>query len=217
MNYNSDGEILMDDNSYIQTLIQDTVGNEPIVIFKNVITEEAKKVLTRKIYNSIENGVLDSKCPIMQREFVDGDEITCLPCNHYFLTEAINRWLNEESCFCPVCKYKLDSYEKRIETKSQGTNFFELLRRSYNPLLSGYSRDTIHESELNNEEDLLSRTILQETTPLLEQNIPLSEENIHLQNMQITNNLILDIYREIVNRNLEINLQRTLLDSYRND
>ena len=218
-------QIIMDDNSYIQTLIQDTVGNEPVVIYKNIITEQAKKLLIRKIYKSSEQHLSDSKCPIMQREFIDGDEITCLPCNHYFLTESINRWLNEESCYCPVCKYKLDSYEKRIETESQANTFFDLLRRSYNPLLNSYLTNILEDSELNNEENVVPPTSSsQETTPLLEENAHLSEENAHLseenidsENMQFTNNLISDIYREIINRNLEIDIQTVLLDSYRND
>ena len=35
-----------------------------------------------------------------------------LPCAHCFNNDAILHWLTEESCKCPVCRYKLESKEK---------------------------------------------------------------------------------------------------------
>ena len=45
-------------------------------------------------------------CPITHTPFNDGDEITSLPCNHLFDTEAINRWVQKKP-ECPICRFNL--------------------------------------------------------------------------------------------------------------
>ena len=45
-------------------------------------------------------------------KFNDDDDIIQLPCSHCFHVEPIIHWLTEESCECPVCRYKFDSMEK---------------------------------------------------------------------------------------------------------
>ena len=212
----------MDSSSYIESLIRDTVGNEPIITIKNVITNTAKQQLIKKIYKSNESDERDTRCAIMQQAFKDGDEITCLPCNHSFLTVAIERWLNEESCYCPVCKYKLDSYEKKIEKEEENNNFFELLRRTYNPLINTninrFLDNIINEIDSTSNPETETETETEaEADPTTSQEIttPLLENNVERTNTYFSNNLMLDIYREILDTNSQVDLQNALLESYR--
>ena len=225
---NNNREMVMDSSSYIESLIRDTVGNDPIITIKNVITNKAKKQLIKKIYKSNESNESnesnqrDTRCAIMQQDFKDGDEITCLPCNHSFLTVAIERWLNEESCYCPVCKYKLDSYEKKIEKEEENNNFFELLRRTYNPLINTninrFLDNIINEIDSTSNPETETETETEaEADPTTSQEIttPLLENNVERTNTYFSNNLMLDIYREILNTNSQVDLQNALLESYR--
>ena len=220
---NNNREMTMDSSSYIESLIRDTVGNDPIITIKNVITDSAKEKLIKKIYKSSELKETDGRwCAIMQQDFKDGDEITCLPCNHSFLTVAIERWLNEESCYCPVCKYKLDSYEKKIEKEEENNNFFELLRRTYNPLINTnvnrFLDNIINEIDSTSNPETETETEAEaetDTTTSQEITTPLLENNVERTNTYFSNNLMLDIYREILNTNSQVDLQNALFESYR--
>ena len=50
----------------------------------------------------------------MCEPFQENDDIIELPCNHCFFVEPIMKWLTEDSCECPVCRYKFDSMEKNV-------------------------------------------------------------------------------------------------------
>lgn len=52
-------------------------------------------------------------CTICLDEFVAGDKLRCLPCNHVFHAECIAKWLIERSATCPLCK--IDLYEEEEE------------------------------------------------------------------------------------------------------
>ena len=54
-------------------------------------------------------------CPITQSQFESGDELTRLPCHHYFETDAVEHWLKNEKAECPVCRLKLEHVEETIE------------------------------------------------------------------------------------------------------
>lgn len=57
------------------------------------------------------------QCPIYMVDFEEGDEVVSLPCKHCFVSEAIHNWLENESYFCPCCRYELPSIEiKNIQT-----------------------------------------------------------------------------------------------------
>ena len=79
--------------------------------YKRVISEEGKKKL--KTFKFKESQKLNDTCPIFQEKFEDEDLVTELPCGHCFIPGAISRWLEKENALCPVCRYKLDSVEKR--------------------------------------------------------------------------------------------------------
>jgi len=119
-------------NSILRLLLQDIITNEaylPVVPrspsqrvlqaslydrnpIRHVITDEVKSTLAPIKFrdaNDIENNL---KCSIMCEPFQEDDDIIQLPCNHCFFVEPIMKWLTEDSCECPICRYKFDSMEK---------------------------------------------------------------------------------------------------------
>ena len=65
-----------------------------------------------------------------------------LPCTHTFNNEAILNWLTEESCECPVCRYKLSSKKK----KSIYLTNSSLINTNPNPIINqnNYISTTIY-------------------------------------------------------------------------
>ena len=49
----------------------------------------------------------------------ENQEITQLPCNHCFMTDSIERWLQTEKAECPVCRKKIDSIEVRTDCQER--------------------------------------------------------------------------------------------------
>ena len=79
---------------------------------KNVITDEVKDSLQPIKFKDIINKENNTSCAITQDEFSDENMVIQLPCTHCFNSDAILHWLTEDSCECPVCRYKLASKEK---------------------------------------------------------------------------------------------------------
>ena len=91
-----------------QTLTSD---KNPI---KQVLSEEGEKCITDITYDpKIHTDI--TCCPITMKEFKDGDTIAKLPCKHMFNKPAILKWLKEEKAECPICRFKLQSIEKKEE------------------------------------------------------------------------------------------------------
>lgn len=70
--------------------------------------------LISKKYTDIFDKDGHNRCAITLEYFNDDDDVIQLPCNHCFFVEPIMQWLTTESCECPICRYKLDSVEKRV-------------------------------------------------------------------------------------------------------
>lgn len=77
--------------------------------YKQIISNEGKKLLNNVTYDV--SMCSNHICPISREEFKIGEEITVLPCNHGFIKEGIEKWLNNECPECPICRYKFDSIE----------------------------------------------------------------------------------------------------------
>ena len=63
----------------------------------------------------------NNSCPIFHVNFDNDDEIIELPCQHCFVPEAIEKWLNEEQAVCPVCRFELDSKEVKVDNDDENT------------------------------------------------------------------------------------------------
>uniref|UniRef100_A0A0A9EX84 RING-type E3 ubiquitin transferase n=1 Tax=Arundo donax TaxID=35708 RepID=A0A0A9EX84_ARUDO len=70
--------------------------------------EQFAKCLRRSIYNpaaaEVEKSVVaDLKCSICQEEYMEGEEVGRLPCEHQYHVCCIHQWLRQKN-WCPVCK-----------------------------------------------------------------------------------------------------------------
>lgn len=81
---------------------------------QNVVTDEVvKRDLVPILFKNARHRENHAFCSITREELTQDDEIIQLPCMHCFLVEPIMKWLTEESCECPVCRYALESKEKK--------------------------------------------------------------------------------------------------------
>ena len=83
---------------------------------KNVVSEKGKEQLKKIKYSK--DVCNNSSCAILHIDFEENEEIIVLPCNHGFNSEAITKWVSDEKAECPICRFKLDSIEKKNETNN---------------------------------------------------------------------------------------------------
>lgn len=108
-----------------------------------VITDEVKSTLIPIKFRDAKDIENNLECSILCDSFKEDDDIIQLPCNHCFFVEPIMKWLTEDSCECPVCRYKFDSMEKNvIETTEE-----ETIQENYE-IYNNYDYDTIE--QINN-------------------------------------------------------------------
>ena len=105
-NYMSDGF-----SSFIQSnnILNSSLYDEAPI--KNVASDKGKEQVKTVKYKK--DCCSNNTCPILHIDFDDNEEIGVLPCNHGFNKEAIDRWISDEKAECPVCRFKLDSIEKK--------------------------------------------------------------------------------------------------------
>ncbi|KAL5051745.1 hypothetical protein BDW71DRAFT_171742 [Aspergillus fruticulosus] len=58
-------------------------------------------------------------CPICTDDFVKGQDLRVLPCNHQFHPECIDPWLVNVSGTCPLCRIDLNPPQAEGETENQ--------------------------------------------------------------------------------------------------
>ncbi len=95
----------MPNNSWQDMLTNSFLQRNP---YKKVTTDKAIEDIKKIKY---ETNFEQKECPITMMEFEEGEEVSELPCNHLFNTQAINRWLKDENYKCPVCRYEMDNKE----------------------------------------------------------------------------------------------------------
>lgn len=102
--------------SYLQRLLTETLSQQNN--YKRVISEQGKKSISNEKYTAVKYP--DQKCcPISQKNFKEGDDISKLPCGHIFDPGLITKWLENENATCPVCRFKLDSKEIPVEKSNE--------------------------------------------------------------------------------------------------
>jgi hypothetical protein len=53
------------------------------------------------------------QCPICCDEFKEGEDGTCLPCNHYLHPGCMEEWLQKKD-FCPLCRVSITGPESAV-------------------------------------------------------------------------------------------------------
>lgn len=86
-------------------------------LFGNIDTEDVRIVLSQNEIDKLPvvtyssktppEELTDNTCVICQDDFKDGDELTKLPCGHYFCKKCIFKMLKEYSNKCPTCRVEV--------------------------------------------------------------------------------------------------------------
>lgn len=72
--------------------------------------EDVKVTLDKSIFDKLpeiifnENVDIEEPCNICMDEYVSGDILKQLPCNHYYHKDCISKWLCNEKTTCPACR-----------------------------------------------------------------------------------------------------------------
>ncbi|KAJ1277917.1 hypothetical protein BS78_04G039500 [Paspalum vaginatum] len=95
----------IDNMSYEELLaLEERIGSVSTALSE----EQFTKCLRRRIYSRVGKEVnksidVDMKCSICQEEFMEGEEVGRLPCDHQYHVCCIGQWLAQKN-WCPVCK-----------------------------------------------------------------------------------------------------------------
>lgn len=112
---------------------------------RHVVTDAVKNSLKPIKFCDAVDKEIHNKCSILFDPFQEDDDIIQLPCNHCFFVEPIMKWLTEDSCECPVCRYQFESMEKNVrieeeekeeENEGEGGGDDALLQQERNDLIN---------------------------------------------------------------------------------
>jgi len=168
--------------------------------YKKKISEKGKLELMHIKFDKNDKDNLNTSCPIMQTEFEDEQYVIKLPCNHLFLPDAINRWL-EEKPECPVCRHELDYIEVKRELNNFNSNNNQ-----------NQERNIIRSNIIQNDNTFTQSSVLSPPDNPRYNNYYRQNRQMGRDRIQLTQNSYLDyLYEEIDNSDF----QRALILSYR--
>ena len=134
--------------------------NRNNIVYKKILSEKGKDQLKRCLFK--DSTKTNNSCPIFHLDFDDDDDIIELPCQHCFVPEAIEKWLNEEQAVCPVCRFELDS--KEVKNSNNVENNIQEVEEADSDDEEIDSDDeeliTEHTVQENDEDRLLQQAIL---------------------------------------------------------
>ncbi|CAF1696974.1 unnamed protein product [Brassica napus] len=103
----SDMRLDIDNMSYEELL---ALGDEMGTVSTALSEEALSRSLKKNIYQETdETGAIslnkddDIKCSICQEEYVDGDEVGTMACEHMYHVSCVQQWLRMKN-WCPICK-----------------------------------------------------------------------------------------------------------------
>ena len=105
--------------AYLDRLLQNSLETTEKK-FKMVLSKNGKEQIKHKPF-TVDEFKDQRFCPISQKEFEEGDKVAQLPCNHIFEPDNILKWLEKENATCPICRFKLESVEKRKDAHKNNT------------------------------------------------------------------------------------------------
>uniref|UniRef100_A0A1J3CGX3 RING-type E3 ubiquitin transferase n=1 Tax=Noccaea caerulescens TaxID=107243 RepID=A0A1J3CGX3_NOCCA len=103
----SDMRLDIDDMSYEELLaLGDKMGTVSTALSEEALARSLKKSIYQETDETGANSLNkddDLKCTICQEEYVDGDEVGTMPCEHMYHVSCVQQWLRMKN-WCPVCK-----------------------------------------------------------------------------------------------------------------
>ncbi|XP_027196584.1 E3 ubiquitin-protein ligase RNF13-like [Dermatophagoides pteronyssinus] len=84
----------------------------------------SRKDLKKVTLQKFEKGIFYETCAICLDDYVEGEKIRILPCNHAYHMKCIDPWLTKNRRVCPVCKakVKLPGMEEYSDSDSDNDN-----------------------------------------------------------------------------------------------
>ena len=91
--------------------------------------EDVKVTLDQSIFDKLPlivfpdcNHKIEEPCNICMEDYIDGDILKQLPCNHYYHKDCISQWLCNEKTTCPMCRKDVRSaFETEINENNDNT------------------------------------------------------------------------------------------------
>lgn len=96
----------------ISNLLGDLLGNIVDYIAEPEF-QDVKVTITEKDFDNLQsikishdniNEYIDKECNICLENYVEDDNLTVLPCKHFFHSDCIHDWLCNEKVNCPICR-----------------------------------------------------------------------------------------------------------------
>jgi len=99
-------------------VLYNSLYDEPPLL--NVISHNVESKLNEINYNR--EKCKNDKCPITFTSFDKDNKVILLDCSHCFEPDAIKTWLKEHKAECPICRFKLESIEKKNAINNNAIN-----------------------------------------------------------------------------------------------
>lgn len=126
--------------------------------YKNILSNEGDKQLIKTKYDKQIHK--NDCCPIFQTEFDNETDVIELPCKHIFTPNAIEKWLKEENAICPVCRFKLQSTEVKIDESSDSSYETQPFLRNNRNMLNRFLYIIEEQDRPLEEEEQLQQSII---------------------------------------------------------
>ncbi|CAA7023271.1 unnamed protein product [Microthlaspi erraticum] len=102
----------IDNMSYEELLaLEEKMGTVSTALSEEALLKSLKSSIYRQADESSDICLRkddDVKCSICQEEYVDGDEVGTLPCQHMYHVSCAQQWLRMKN-WCPICKTSAES------------------------------------------------------------------------------------------------------------